>query len=154
VLVTGRPSSIARATAVLGLVVLAIGTFLPWLKSGHASRNSYQAGGAIRRLIKPPGALDMLFSVWPLLAAAAAAAIALFVIDFARVATAVSVVTAVLAGAAAFWAVESTANAYASVLIGGPSTTLVGAAIVIVAAPFSVRPERPAQASTTLRSDT
>ena len=63
-----------------GIAVLVLGTFLPWLRSGRATRNSYEATGAVRRLVHPPGVLDDLFRIWPLLGAVCALAVAVYVL--------------------------------------------------------------------------
>ncbi|MDQ6849831.1 MAG: hypothetical protein M3070_07610 [Actinomycetota bacterium] len=128
--------------------MLVAGTFLPWLKSGRASRNSYQASGAVRRLVDPPDPLGVLFTVWPLLALASGAAAALFLLGIRRAAAVLGTVTALIAGAAAFGAVKSTSSAYASVIISGPTTTLIGAALVVVASPVCTMRARPAPRST------
>ena len=68
----------------VGLVVLLIGTFLPWLRSGRNGRNSYQAGGAVRRLIGTSGLVDSLLALWPLVGLACAAVVALLPARAAR----------------------------------------------------------------------
>jgi hypothetical protein len=50
---------------VLGLIVLVLGTFLPWLGSRRASRNSYETGGALQRLLGLRAAADAALSAWP-----------------------------------------------------------------------------------------
>ncbi len=143
----GQRDAIARGVAVLGLVVVVVGTFLPWLRSGHATRNSYRASGTIRRIIHPPGPLGVLFTVWPLLAVAAAAAIALLVLRMRRLGALIGLLTALLAGGAAFEAVRSASSAYAAVVTSGPTATLIGAGLIIVAAPVCFVTARPARRS-------
>ena len=43
---------LAPAAMCAGLVVLMIGTFLPWLESGRVSRNSYAGDSALRELVE------------------------------------------------------------------------------------------------------
>ncbi len=139
---------LAPAVAVAGLIVLVIGTFLPWLQSGDSQRNSYQASGTLRRILDPPGLLGALFAVWPLLAAAAAGGIALLLLGFRRSGAFVATVAALVGGGTAFEAVRSASNTYASVIVSGPSTTLVGSALVLASAPICVVFAHPPHRST------
>lgn len=63
----------------LGLIVMLTGTFLPWLRSGTARRNSYAASGLLRRLLDVPGWRSVLLHAWPFLALICAAVLALTV---------------------------------------------------------------------------
>lgn len=116
-----------------GLVVIVVGTFLPWLRSGSDDRNSYQAGGAVRRLIGTTGLIDDLLSLWPLVGLACAAAVALFLIGLRTIATAFAGLSALAAGAAGIGALATTATSYAEVAVIGPAVTLVGATLVALA---------------------
>lgn len=140
-----RQAHAAAALGGLGIVVLVIGTFLPWLRSGRATRNSYEATGAVRRLVHPPGILDDLFRVWPLLGALCALAVAVHALGLRRVGAGIGMLASVAGGAAAVAALNAAHNAYASVIETGPAITLAGAAIVVVSAgaEFVIR-ERPA----------
>jgi hypothetical protein len=117
----------------VGLVVLLIGTFLPWLRSGRNGRNSYQAGGTVRRLIGTTGLVDSLLALWPLVGLACAAVVALYLLSLRGLATVLAGLTALAAGAAAIGALATTATSYAQVAIVGPSVTLSGATFVALA---------------------
>ena len=57
---------VARAgagAAVLGLAVIVLGTFLPWLRSGTVLRDSYESVGALRTLVEG-GVLTTLLTAW------------------------------------------------------------------------------------------
>ncbi len=55
------------ATTVASLVVL-IGSFLPWLRSGRAERSSYEIFELVDRLgFAPDGAVGWALRLWPLL---------------------------------------------------------------------------------------
>jgi hypothetical protein len=123
----------SAAVGAVGLGVLLLGTFLPWLQSGRTSRNSYETGGAIRRLIGTTGFLDGLFMLWPLVAVACAAAVALFLFGLRTLGALVAGLAALGAGAAAVGALAATANSYAQVAIIGPVVTLIGATLVALA---------------------
>ena len=121
-----------------GIAVLVIGTFLPWLRSGRTTRNSYEATGAVRRLIHPPGLLDDLFRIWPLLGVVCALAVALYVLGLRALGFAVGVLASLAGGAAAIAALAARDNAYASVIETGPAVTIAGAAIVLISAGASI----------------
>ncbi len=128
----------------VGIAVLVLGTFLPWLRSGRATRNSYEATGAVRRLVHPPGVLDDLFRIWPLLAAVCALAVAVYVLGLHILGLAIGVLASLAGGAAAVAALAASDNAYASVIETGPAVTIAGAAIVLtsVGASLATRERR------------
>ena len=132
-----RKGRIARLVSpvvgVVGLAILVTGTFLPWLRSGRSARNSYQASGAIRRLVAPHGPLGALFAVWPLIAIAAAASAATYLLGLRRSSAALALGTALVSTAAAFNALKTSSNAYASVVVSGPRTTAIGGVLVSLA---------------------
>jgi uncharacterized membrane protein len=123
----------SAAVGAVGLVVLVLGTFLPWLQSGRTTRNSYETGGAIRRLIGTTGLVDYLFVLWPLVGIACAAAVALFLFGLRTLGALVAGLAALAAGAAGIGALAATANSYAQVVIIGPVVTLIGATLVALA---------------------
>ena len=117
----------------VGLVVVVVGTFLPWLRSGRTTRNSYQTGGAVRRLIGTSGLVDDLLALWPVVGLACAGAVALFLLGLRTLATVLAGLSAMGAGAAAVGALAATANSYAQVALIGPVVTLIGATLVALA---------------------
>ena len=117
----------------IGQVVIVVGTFLPWLRSGQGRRNSYQAGGAVRRLIGTTGLIDHLLALWPLVGLACAASIALYLTGLRTVSALLAGVSSLSAGAAAVGALATTATSYAEVSLIGPVATLVGATLVALA---------------------
>jgi hypothetical protein len=116
----------------VGIAVLVLGTFLPWLRSGRATRNSYEAIGAVRRLVHPAGVLDELFRSWPLLGAVCALAVAVHVLGLRVLGSAIGVLASLAGGAGAVAALAARDNAYASVIETGPAVTIAGAAIVLI----------------------
>lgn len=125
--------AIAPLVGALGLIVVLIGTFLPWLHSGTATRNSYQTGGAVRRLIGTTGFVDDLLRLWPLVAVACAAAAALYLVGLQALGTLLAGLSAMAAGAASIGALATTATSYAQVSLVGPVVTLIGATLVALA---------------------
>ena len=129
-----RPETIAPpAVGAVGLVTIVVGTFLPWLRSGTHERNSYQTGGAVRRLAGTSGVVDHLLALWPLVGVLCAAAAGLFLIGLRGFSALVGAVTAIGSGAAATAALATTATSIAKVRIIGPVITLTGATLVALA---------------------
>lgn len=120
----------------IGLVMIVIGSFLPWLRSGRTSRNSYQAGGVARRLIGTSGLVDQLLALWPLVGLGCAAAAALFLVGLRTLATLLSAIVALGAGIGSVGALATTATSYAEVAVVGPAVTLSGATLVALAVLF------------------
>lgn len=129
----GRSRTVAPAIGLAGLLVIVVGTFLPWLRSGRTTRNSYQTGGAVRRLIGTTGIVDDLLGLWPLVGLACAVAVALFLFGARTVGTVIAGLSAMGAGTASIGALATTATSYAKVSIIGPVVTLVGATLVALA---------------------
>jgi hypothetical protein len=113
-----------------GLVVLVVGTFLPWLRSGRSTRDSYQADGVVGRLRDPSGVLGSVLHVWPFLGLVGGVALALVVLGRPRSGAALALVAATGAAAVAIWALNTHGSAVAEVAEIGPAVTLIGAIIV------------------------
>lgn len=124
---------IPAALGVVGLIAIVAGTFLPWLRSGTQDRNSYQAGGAVRRLLGTTGVVDQMLGLWPLVGVACAAAIALYLLGLRTFGTIVAGLSALAAGAAGVGALATTGTAVAEVTLIGPLVTLLGATLVALA---------------------
>jgi hypothetical protein len=117
-----------------GLIVLLVGTFLPWLRSGRSERNSYRAGGALRRLLDLHGALDTAVSAWPFIGVLCACVVAIFAVGLRRCAAVLALLTAVSAAAVAVTALRVDGNSLARPLRLGPAVTILGATVVAIAA--------------------
>jgi hypothetical protein len=118
------------AAGTTGLVVIVIGTFLPWLGSGTAQRNSYAAGGAVRRLLTLDRPLHDLLAGWPVLGLLAAVAIAAALMGHPLYGLGLGMVVALIAGGSAGAVLGVHGNRYAHVLHEGPIWTLAGAMLV------------------------
>jgi hypothetical protein len=114
----------------LGLVGIVVGTFLPWLASGSARRNSYAAGGAVHRLLTLSRALDDLLRLWPLLGLVAALALAAVVLGHPVVGLSLGMIAAVVAGSCAVAVLTVHPSRYLHVVREGPLTTLAGAMLL------------------------
>jgi hypothetical protein len=130
------PATVPAATLVVvagGLVLIAVGTFLPWLRTGLATRNSFRAAGLIRRLLDPPGVTGVLLAGWPAIVTLCAVALALLAAGVRRGGLVVAAVVAGTAGAVAETTLVLPARSYAAAATSGPAVTTAGAALVLAA---------------------
>ncbi|WP_439656462.1 hypothetical protein ACSHWB_29085 [Lentzea sp. HUAS TT2] len=129
-------SAVGAAIAAVGLVTTIAGTFLPWLKSGSTTRDSYEVL-SLRDLAGLDGvAGTVVTSVWVGLTPLAMIAIALYVVRFPRFAACVAVLFGTIGGTVALVATVQGDNkgALVGISIAGPVTTLAGAVLTIVGA--------------------
>ncbi len=132
------PDLATSAGVLVGLLAVAGGTFLPWLRTGLATRNSFRAAGLINRLLAPPGLAGLLLSAWPLIVLACAVAIALLVLHVRRTASGLAALTALAAGGVAFTTLLLPSRSYATVARSGPAVTGTGACLVLVSVAISL----------------
>jgi hypothetical protein len=127
---------VGAAIAAVGLVTTIVGTFLPWLKSGSTTRDSYEVL-SLRDLAGLDGvAGTVVTSVWVGLTPLAMIAIALYVVRFPRFAACVAVLLGTIGGTVALVATVQGDNkgALVGISTAGPVTTLAGAVLTIVGA--------------------
>jgi hypothetical protein len=122
----------------VGLIAVVVGTFLPWLRTGRTTRNSFWAAGLINRLLAPPGIAGLLLSAWPMIVLACAVAIALAALGVRRTASALAALTALSAGAVAVTTLLLPSRSYAAVAESGPGVTGGGACLVLAGVAVSV----------------
>jgi hypothetical protein len=120
-----------------GLVILVIGTFLPWFRSGTVQRHSYQAVGLADRLALFHNAfLSAALHVWIAVPVLSAVSIGLFTLGFARTGATFTAVLAISVGTIALLIAVHTGGP--DDLVGltpaGPVTTLAGAGIALAGA--------------------
>ncbi|GGM56260.1 hypothetical protein GCM10012275_29180 [Longimycelium tulufanense] len=130
-----RPRPPWLALTLTGLLLTVAGTFLPWLRSGRVSRDSYQALGALHRLTSAgDGPAGTLLAAWPFVGPWAAACAALLILGYGRTAAATIVLLSAMTGTVSGVAfVQSAAEgAMVGVLPWGPATTASGAALAVV----------------------
>jgi hypothetical protein len=123
---------LARSGVCVGLALVVVGTFLPWLRSGRATRNSYATDGAVRRLLEVSGAADAALRAWPFVSLLCAAAVALIVLGYPRLGIAVAALAAVSAGVVAGWALASSSRGLIQPATAGPAVTLAGAGVTVL----------------------
>jgi hypothetical protein len=128
----GHPAgSVQRWTgrlAVIGSLCLAglvVGSFLPWLRSGTARRNSYATAGVLQRVLDLRGAAKVALNLWPFLAICCAVAVALVALGARRGGAVLGLLCAAAAGlvSARALAVEQRLNV--AVAHTGPVVTLL-----------------------------
>ena len=126
-----RPPVHAVAVHVAGALVVLIGTFMPWIRSGTRRRSSYDLLEVATRLgFSPHGALGWAVRCWPLMPLLLVGSVVAVSIGMHRWAVAVSVVAVLHVGVVAV----TVRRAPRSVLIGVESGTwvsLVGAVVML-----------------------
>jgi len=128
---------IAISLCCAGLLLQVTGTFLPWLQSGNAVRNSYQTVSIARRLtVLGDGVLGVATAAWPAVGIVATLCAATYVIGARRTASVGALLLGVVVGTVATLAMvllpgsESTIR----VIVVGPIVTLGGAVLALVGA--------------------
>lgn len=118
----------------LGLVTVAVGTFLPWVVSGDVLRDSYESISVVRSLaVLDGGPLALVLDVWTFLIPMSTVCMVIYVAGFRRTAATIAAVIAIVSG---------TISGAATVLGGGeeiqlgisgtgPLATVVGAALTL-----------------------
>ncbi len=109
-----------------GLVVLVVGTFLPWLSSGSVERNSFAADASVRTLLDVHGAAGTALRSWPGVIVLAAAAVALVALDLPRPAMAVAAAVALVAGGLSIAVLVRSTHGLVHLDRLGPAVTVLG----------------------------
>lgn len=120
----------------VGLVTSIAGTFLPWLKSGSTTRDSYEVL-SLRDLAGLDGvAGSVVTSIWVGLTPLAMIAVTLYVVRFRRFAACAGLLFGTISGTVALLATVQgdSKGALVGISIAGPVVTLAGAVLTIVGA--------------------
>ncbi|WP_143466910.1 hypothetical protein [Lentzea kentuckyensis] len=129
-------AAIAAGIMAVGLVTSIAGTFLPWLKSGSTTRDSYEVL-SLRDLAGLDGvAGSVVTSIWVGLTPLAMIAVALYVVRFRRFAACIGLLFGTISGTVALLATVQgdSKGSLVGISIAGPVTTLAGAVLTIVGA--------------------
>ncbi|MFD9700467.1 hypothetical protein [Lentzea sp. NPDC059081] len=129
-------SAVGAAIAAVGLVTSIAGTFLPWLKSGSTTRDSYEVL-SLRGFAGLDGvAGTVVTGVWVGLTPLAMIAAALFVFRFSRIAACIGLLFGTICGTVALLATVQgdSKGALVGISTAGPITTLAGAVLTIAGA--------------------
>lgn len=118
----------------LGLVVLVIGTFLPWLRSGEVLRDSYAAVGVLGRLTGlHDGPLGPVLAAWPGLGLVAALCVVAYVTGLRRSAAVAIMFLAAICGAmGGFAALHVHGGSALGLVWTGPLVTVSGAVLGVL----------------------
>jgi hypothetical protein len=113
-------------------LVLVIGTFLPWVRSGAADRHSYELFGLVERLgFAPDGPIGWAIRLWPFVPLLLVTAALAMWWHRRRLGVVLGFVAALYAGGVAV-AIEAAPEAGPLRIRFGPWVTLVGAAGLLV----------------------
>lgn len=113
------------------MAAMAVGTFLPWLRSGAVLRDSFQAAAALRDLVQGvPAATLTVPAVLPLCGLCVAG----YPTGLRRPAAALACLVAPAAGLVAGFALATEPSTLLAMAPAGPATTLAGAALLLAGA--------------------
>lgn len=143
------PSAFVRIAACAGLGGIVLGSFLPWLRSGSAVRNSYTADGLLHRTLQPGGAIPALLRSWPYLSLGCALAAALLLAGplyadaLGRLGAVLGLLVAAATATVALWALNTvTSSGLIKLAQSGPIVTLSSAAVAAVCSLSGLIPAR------------
>jgi hypothetical protein len=129
-----RSGRVVPGVGAAGLLVIVAGTFLPWLCSGQARRNCYQASGSLRRLGFVHGVEAAGLAALPWLGLACGAAAAAWLLGTRRIGATLAAAVAVCAGTASIGTLRAQGSGLVRPAVLGPAVTVTGAALVLLAA--------------------
>src|SRR5207302_2296304 len=106
----------------------------PWLRSGEAHRNCYQASGALRRLEHITGIEGLALRIVPYLSISCALVVVVYLLASPRLAAGLGVLVAAATAAGAIGTMRAHGVGEIQPLFTGPVVCLCGAVLVVVAA--------------------
>jgi hypothetical protein len=118
-----------------GLVLLALGTFLPWFRSGAVLRDSYESISIIRTIrILDGSPLELAIDAWTMIVPVITLCVAAYAFGFRRTAATIASVVAIVCGTiGGIAAVESGGDEASLGLAGtGPTVTAIGGALALL----------------------
>jgi hypothetical protein len=118
-----------------GLILVVVGSFLPWVDSGTVRRSSYQIAGVVGRLgIGAGGALAFLIAAWPFIGFLCTAPVLAAAVRWWRTAGAIAVAIGLVSGLLSFSLLIFVAGRGGSILRVdpiGPSVMAAGAVLLL-----------------------
>jgi hypothetical protein len=121
--------------AATGLVLIAIGTFLPWVVSGSVLRDSYESISVLRAIRAVDGEpLAAALDGWTMIIPIITLCIVGYAFGFRRVAATISTILAIICGtiACAATVVGGGEDVALGIAGAGPVTTLTGSALTVI----------------------
>lgn len=122
------------AILVVGVVVMVVGTFGPWLQSGRVTRNVYRTAGLLRRLLALPSGATTALELLPLLATLCALGLLGIAFGWRRPAAGLLGLIALVLGALAAGVLLAPRSSEVQAARLGPVITLVGCLLTIAPA--------------------
>ncbi len=119
----------------IGLIMVAVGTFLPWLKSGAVLRDSYESISAIRTIgIIRDSPLNLVIDAWTMIVPVITLCVAAYAFGFRRSAATIAAVVAIFCGTVGGGAAVESSGDEASLGIAGtgPTVTLIGGVLALL----------------------
>jgi hypothetical protein len=137
--ITARPHTrtgvVGAAVTLTGLVTVAVGTFLPWLRSGSVLRDSYESIAVVRTVgVLDGNPLTLVIDAWTLLIPISTVCLIAYALGFRRSSATTSAVVAIISGtvAGAATVVSGGEEIHLGISSIGPVTTFVGAVMTLV----------------------
>lgn len=137
-----RPRLIAAVAVSCGAVLMIVGCFLPWLRSGERQRSSFELFGLVDRLgFAPSGFIAWAVRLWPLVPLMAIiASIGVWYLSGLRIVVPALIATLYAGGVSV--AMQQIPNS-AFVGVGtGPLVTAVGSVLMVAATVAAARMDR------------
>lgn len=130
-----RRGTIGACLAAAGLVIIAAGTFLPWVVSGKVLRDSYESIGALRAIdVLDGNPLESVLDVWVMIIPAITLSVVIYAFGFHRTSATISTILAIISGtiAGAATVVGGGENAGLGIAVPGPVTVLLGSLLTVI----------------------
>ncbi|SFQ56469.1 hypothetical protein SAMN05421810_109241 [Amycolatopsis arida] len=128
---------VPAAVAAVGLVVVVVGTFLPWLRSGSVRRSSYETASLVDHFsLLDHALLGAVLRSWVAVPLVAASCVALLAVRLSRTAAIGTIVLAIVVGTVAVGVLVQGGDASGPVGLvpAGPLACLAGSTIALIGA--------------------
>lgn len=129
-----RSALVSVVIAMVGLVAVVVGSFLPWVRSGVSERSSFEAAGVIDRFgPRDVPLLDVALTAWIAVPLVCVIAIGLYAVGLLRTAAAFASIVGLLAGTvgAATYVQGGGGSGAFGVIAAGPLTTCCGGVVAL-----------------------
>jgi hypothetical protein len=126
---------VGAAICGVGLVLVAVGTFLPWFRSGTVLRDSYESISVIRTIKVLEGSpLTLALDAWTMIIPVITLCVAAYAFGFRRIAATFAAVVAIVCGTIGGIAAVVSGSEDASLGIAGtgPTVTLIGGVLALL----------------------
>jgi MYXO-CTERM domain-containing protein len=118
-----------------GLVTVAVGTFLPWVRSGDVLRDSYESISVVRTVgVLEGSGLSLVLDVWTSLIPMTTVGVVAYALGLRRSGATISALVAIISGtvAGAATVLGGGEEVRLGIAGAGPPTTLAGAVLTLV----------------------